>query len=1206
MVRVGPSASSDSLTMGSPTAPGTVALHASSLPSSPMKQPHHSNGNRNDESTAGAGLRSLHVSSVVLHDAAQQAISPSTPPPLYASLGGRSHGDVAGVDALRRSYGTTIDDVVTDRSGLTAMELLPACLPTPDLRRLDLSVEVPRYGLRCAVPPTIVLVGTPQVVIELPLVPGGSHHSDDAGHAVEIPSYVHLEVTVGESGLDRAISYVVDVDVPDLFIVAPQVDAGSGALRFVVNPLASGATRCSLCAYDLAMINADNVPQSSNRLPFSITVSRVKHPSSTPIGQGQGLHVSGAGENTGGGDGGTNRTTETQSNPPPARRVRLATQGDFANTVSPEAVLRARHDGSNAVSHSSEADGGSSDALTTMTTYVFPPSNPHELRYPSVVFHNEQFLALQAMRGSTDSGMKPKCYVPSYDVPLSDLDLLRMGRSVREWDRLVGEPVKEATRSELEAKLTERIRAEEQRFGPMSADLCPLLLRLAQLHMAKGFKNQGDTVELLERIARIRLHSLGIDSFEALDSLTEAFLSHNGNHSMTAGTLGGTISSIPNGSILSAAAVALEDGEKDAAVQVKEGKLFDQFHQSLLLLCLYLKYVGRYRELLDFAHIGVRAAIAVHGDGSVQHLRSLSEMSEAQILLGNYTAASASLEMCIARSDVLFGPEAVATQTLMHTLGVCLLEAREYSRSVATHDRVLKARQKKADAHDQLSLAESYLLSAWARTRMRVAQLGDYRTASDAKQNPNEDRITEYTEAGLSILHALQSSESSPSTATVLQRSCLLVLGARIARQRKDAQRALALMQRAADDVSSARGVASVEAAMLTMAAAAEKLRQYPHGWDAPLAGLTGAKRVAEANRGDDAVVSSKKAASNAVSELQAANVVFMASLGHQHPFTIRCSVLLAEIRMFANPAQSATTIERCVTYVKRLLHPSHWDHVVVNRCAATIHSLTRQNAAAVVEAAAAHTVAMELNGDDDVLLVELESLFIGAMSRVNEMPSPTLLRLLEHRVTSCMQTYGETSEHLVRPLQNLAEAHYLCGDTARAHHALSRALKIADSVNFIFLLGNLLQPVAQLSVAEAQERNRISRDRMHSSLALLFSETLFQIAAVFDTEGKAEEAQSTYLQSLAAIEISGVGNSLGVVQILSALAMLLYSEGHYGDALAYGERAHSILLEHYPTMHLNIEAVTEILRVIHFRLRENGYALLRHPDTRHRFTSYL
>jgi tetratricopeptide (TPR) repeat protein len=292
--------------------------------------------------------------------------------------------------------------------------------------------------------------------------------------------------------------------------------------------------------------------------------------------------------------------------------------------------------------------------------------------------------------------------------------------------------------------------------------------------------------------------------------------------------------------------------------------------------------------------------------------------------------------------------------------------------------------------------------------------------------------------------------------------------------------------------------------------------------------------------------------------------------------------------------------------YAKKLLHPSHWDHVIINRLAATVHLMLHQHSQALVEAATAHTVAMELHHGDDALLSELETLLVGAMCRANEAPSPSLLGLLEERVMSLMHRFGETSDRLVRPMQTLAEAHYLNGDTARAHHSLSRALKIADSVNFIFLLGNLLQPVAQLSVAEAQERNRISRDRMHTALALLFSETLFQIASLFDTEGKADEAQSTYLQALATIEISGVGNSLGVVQILSALAMLLYSEGHYGDALAYGERAHSILLEHFATMRVAIESVTDILRVIHYKLRHNGYALMRHPDSRHRFTTYL
>jgi tetratricopeptide (TPR) repeat protein len=343
-----------------------------------------------------------------------------------------------------------------------------------------------------------------------------------------------------------------------------------------------------------------------------------------------------------------------------------------------------------------------------------------------------------------------------------------------------------------------------------------------------------------------------------------------------------------------------------------------------------------------------------------------------------------------------------------------------------------------------------------------------------------------------------------------------------------------------------------------------------------------------------------------AIADLQLANTVLLNVLGVNHPYTMRCAVLLAEARMFHSPQQSATSLERCLATVRTLLHPLHRDQVIVHHVAAVIHLVTRDNPSALVEAAAAHAAAVELNMPENHL-VELESTLLGALCRCHEQPAPALIALLESRVKSLTFQYGETSDLVVTPLQNLAEAHYLVGDFQRAHHYLSRALKIADSVNFIFLLGNLLKPVAQLTVGDVQERNRIARDRIHTQLALRFSEILFQIAAVFDAEGgRTDEAQSTYLQSLAAQEISGVVGGLSVVQILSSLAALLYSDGHFGDALAYAEKAHSILLENFPTLRAVLDTVCELLRIVLYQLRCNGYTLLRHPDSRHRFTTYV
>lgn len=1091
----------------------------------------------------------LHVSSVVLGTSSAIGGQLSTVYP-------QSESEVYGMEALRLGYGTTSDAVAPVTDGCLVEFLLPSELPAPDLRKLELSAAVPRHGLDTVLPPRISLTGSADIHVDLPLAPGAATCDSAVRSPVTLPRFVVRTLDVQESHLDRAIEYVVTVDVPELFLSPPAVDAATGDLSFTPNPLASGASKCRLVAADYAMIQPNGTVTTSSELSFTVTINRVKG------GAAAGGNSSGSAAMNASAHGGQS----SQSH-----RVLLATQGDFAQTIPPEDLLKLQE----------EAQAVSFKNAGAAPRFVFPAANPHELRFDDVLQANNLFIARTPSRSGGEP-LKPKLYRPCYDTPLTDLEIIRLGRTVQEWDRLMGEKVKEEARQQLELKLLEKIQTEEAKHGD-GVELCPLLLRLAQIYMSQGAKRQGSVVELLERIARIRLRALGIQSFEELDALAGKLLNGSSaglNVSMTGST------TVLGGSMLSSAAAALESDDA-AAAQVRESKKFDNFHQSLLLLSMYLKFTGRYAEALDFATYALKGATAVHGDGSLPHLRSMSEVAEAHVLLGNYAAARELLDMCIARSEVLFGVDGHATHNLVHTLGVCLLEEREYSKSVACHDRVLRGRIKRSDPAENLSLAESYLLAAGARVRMTP------------RNATIEERITEYSEAAVGILLALDPKALSP--AMIVGKAGLLLLAARICNSRGDTFRHMKLLQQASDEVSSYRGIDSLEAALVSVPYAAAKLAQVCEGWDVPVP--LGAARAnvsaTEATSGDaDGSV-------KGVGELQLANSILLNVLGHQHPYTLRCSVLVAECRMHNNPQQSAETIERCLVYMRRLLHRSHVDHITFNRVAAKIHLILRLNPQALVEAATAHTVAVELNCDDE-FMVELEVLLLGAMSRSCELPSPALVQLLQDRAQTFMLRFGETSETLVAPLQNVAEAHFLLGDFARAHHFLSRALKIADAVNFIFLLGHLLQPVAQLSVADVQERNRIARDRIHSQLALKFAEILFQIAAVFDTEGKMEDAQSTYLQALAALEISGVGSGLAVVQTLSALAMLLYSEGHYGDSLAYAEKALAILLENYPTMKVVVQQVTDVIRVILHHLRTNGYTLLRHPDSRHRFTTYV
>lgn len=1082
--------------------------------------------------------------------------------------------EVYGMDALKVRYGTTQLDVVVGHNdhpnGLQVDGLCPEYIPAPDLRKLDLGIVVPHYGLDAMVKPRITLLGEPNVVLELP-------HVVEAAMRIAAPitmdRFVALVVSIDENGLDRAVSYRVSTDVPELFTMQPTIDADSGTLHFAPNPLASGTSKCHVRALDHAMVDADGNVATSDALSFTITVNRVKS---------GGAHQSTANGSSMDATGGTSAHS-THNN-----RVYLATQGDFAMTHSPQELLKMRL-GSDEAGGTKHAGGEGGDVPAA--PFEFPAANPHELRYADVVHVNNLWIAQHPTSSVSGDAMQPTLYRPCFDSPLTDWELIRMGKAAQERDRIVGERVAEDTRAELETKLSDRIRDEERKIGASNADLCPLLLRLAQVFMSYGSKRQGDAVETLERICRIRLSVLGIESFEDINSLALQLGSGNLGGSIV---MNGSITSALSGGVLNnslfAAAQAINMGDTDpnadetsASTATKENKKFEAFQQSMLLLTMYLKSVGRYRELLEFATYALTAATIVHGDSSVSYLRALTETAEAHLLLGSYKEASPIIAGCVARSEVLFGAHSPATLGLVHMYGICLSEEREYSKSIAQHDRALKSRVH--DGKDQIAIAESQLLAAWARMQ------------SGSESPTMQERVVEHLEHAIGILTGLDG--KTLSGALSVARAGLLTLAARMCRMRGDDQRSAQLLSNASDQMAACRGFDSLEYATVSVAHAAQRLSRFCEGWTPKLT-------RAETNTAKGLEAQENNEVTKAIADLQLANTVLLSVLGVNHPYTTRCSVLLAEARMFRSPQQSATSVERGLMSVRSLLHPLHKDHVIVNHVAAVVHLMTRDNRAALLEAATAHATAVELSIAEHHL-IELESTLLGAMCRCREPPAPALLSLLESRVKSVTFHFGETSDMVVTPLQNLAEAYYLAGDFSRAHHFLSRALKIADSVNFIFLLGNLLRPVAQLTVADVQERNRIARDRIHTQLALRFSEILFQIGAVFDAEGGcSEDAQSTYLQSLAAQEISGVVSGLSVVQILSSLASLLYSDGHYGDALAYAEKAHSILLENFPTLRAVLDSVSEILRVVLFQLRCNGYTLLRHPDSRHRFTTYV
>eukprot|EP00755_Sulcionema_specki_P013644 Sspe_Gene.54486::Locus_30073_Transcript_1_1_Confidence_1.000_Length_3492::g.54486::m.54486 len=192
-------------------------------------------------------------------------------------------------------------------------------------------------------------------------------------------------------------------------------------------------------------------------------------------------------------------------------------------------------------------------------------------------------------------------------------------------------------------------------------------------------------------------------------------------------------------------------------------------------------------------------------------------------------------------------------------------------------------------------------------------------------------------------------------------------------------------------------------------------------------------------------------------------------------------------------------------------------------------------------------------------------------------------------------EAYGEYEPHNVGALQNLAELHYMRCEFDHAHHYLGRALSIVDNQNMHFLLGNLFRPSSQLKAGEVQERNRLAAERMTPLQCLLFGVLLSQEATVYEKQGKHREAESSYMQTIAAFEIAAQPQHLGVCYALDGLARLLYRQGLHGDALSYFDKAAAIRTDVYPYNTEEQEESKRNLEIIHSQVRLLGYELVRH-----------
>ena len=838
--------------------------------------------------------------------------------------------------------------------------------------------------------------------------------------------------------------------------------------------------------------------------------------------------------------------------------------------------------------------------------------------------------------------------LPFHSV-LTDLERFRIASLLQERDTFVGEvvPLKEDIDRLLTAAVVDAEFHQQQQQQPLSSPLPPAaasaaadtapsnqqqhaasyltsLMRQVQLATQKGPRHHGDAVEKLEKIVRLRAAIAG---------------------SVSAAT---TKSSSP--SVSSATEGAIEG-----------------YIQSLTMAGAYLKMVGRYADAKEFLAQAVQVAVTSAGPDHLASLRAKAQLGEVEFLLGRYEEAAKLFKNCLVSTEVLFGTQSAASATLLHLHGIAVAATAQLDTAVRDHEAAAAIRaadcEKQGDAVSGPSLfllAESYASCAAACQKAGDAERGAEfaKLVFELLDDFDTSASSEYTMAAACLRTTSVNARhatlvrptggaplaSPPSSPNAIGRGSTAASAERILRQNvTDVGRVIGdeSIESAIVKFDLAQQLWSTHGAQLhrilrsegttvakhQSAALAQRVKgETPTTTTTTVTAQGGPNDDANAQRanssstnaGPPPVMAAYDSAVEGVEEAKAlareSARTLTAHFGLHHPYVCRVQVALAHMDLHTVTHRHVNfrreLLQRCLTarhHLRAALGPDHLDVGIVEEVTGLVALLQGTEAAAEIAMEkfdAAFQVARRNSqlARQQLLLTPITA----ACSRLDR-PLPAVVRpLVEEVVTRVLSTLGETSPELLEPLQNVAALYFLAGDYERAHHALGRALKLADRSNMIFLLGPLFRPAAQLQPNELGERNRIAASRLDLDSARRFAEVLYAIACVFERQGRLDEAQSTLLQVIASLEIAGLAFDLRMCEALRSLGVLLYRDGHYGDAMAYVEKALAMLRERHAAQgDAQRRACADVLRVIDLTLRRSGYSLTRH-EGRYRFAVFV
>ena len=242
------------------------------------------------------------------------------------------------------------------------------------------------------------------------------------------------------------------------------------------------------------------------------------------------------------------------------------------------------------------------------------------------------------------------------------------------------------------------------------------------------------------------------------------------------------------------------------------------------------------------------------------------------------------------------------------------------------------------------------------------------------------------------------------------------------------------------------------------------------------------------------------------------------------------------------------------------------------------------------------YDIVRTLNGAEKELRPsKIMSQLCWAFCSLRETPSDELIDIFQEELEQKQRKCGEWDLATCPLLQCMAELYYAKENYTEAARLFTRMLKISDTQNLLFLLGNLFKPASQLQEQQIKERNRLASDKASGDTAPAFAVVLLQLGAVQEASEMWADAEATYLQARAAFEIANRPDHPGVCAALNGIGRILYNSGMYGDSLSYFHKTFEVASELKAVHSENLVQATEYIRVVNKRLVSLDYLLERY-----------